>query len=140
MMESVKKLEMQQLINDENGIEYHRNINLSGYAVYRDKSFISFRLMNIKDKTIVVIDYMYMTNTKDFIQILSWCINFWSGNAVKYIYYKEHKRKSNISKSLSKLGFNVIDTTCEKWKYEWKSTNGFPENQIVEAFTDGVEA
>ena len=136
MIESTKKFEMQQLINDENGTNYHKNINLNGYTVYRDKSFISFRIINVKDKPIVVIDYMYMTNNKDFIQILSWCVNFWSGNAVKYIYYKEHKRKSTIAKSLAKLGFVVNDTTCSKWKHDWKSTNGFAENLIVEAFTD----
>lgn len=139
MIEGVKKLEMQQLINEENGTNYHRNINLSGYTVYRDKSFISFRIMNIKNKPIVVIDYMYITNKKDMIQILSWCINFWSGNAVRYIYYKEHKRKSNIVKSLKSLGFNIAETTYNKWKYDWKSTNGFSENEIIEAFTDRID-
>ena len=34
MIESVKKLEMQQLINDENGENYHRNINLNGYISF----------------------------------------------------------------------------------------------------------
>lgn len=140
MIESVKKLEMQQLINDENGENYHRNINLNGYTVYRDKSFISFRILSVKNKPIVVIDYIYITNKKDLIQLLSWCINFWSGNSVRYIYYKEHKRKSNIIKSLSSLGFTVSETTCNKWKHQWKSTNGFSESAVIEAFTDRIDS
>lgn len=140
MIESVKKLEMQQLINDENGENYHRNINLNGYTVYRDKSFISFRILSVKNKPIVVIDYIYITNKKDLVQLLSWCINFWSGNSVRYIYYKEHKRKSNIIKSLSSLGFTVSETTCNKWKHQWKSTNGFSESAVIEAFTDRIDS
>ena len=88
-MDGMKKIELQKVINSENGINYHRNINLSGYTIYRDKSFISFRLMTVKEKQICVIDYIFITSKKDLIQLLSWCINFWSGNAVKYIYYKE---------------------------------------------------
>ena len=60
-MDSMKKIELQKIINAENGINYHRNVNLSGYTVYRDKSFISFRIMTVKTKQIVVIDYIFIT-------------------------------------------------------------------------------
>ena len=59
-MDGMKKIELQKIINSENGINYHRNVNLSGYTAYRDKSFISFRLMNVKNKQICVIDYIFI--------------------------------------------------------------------------------
>ena len=135
-MDSMKKIELQKIINAENGINYHRNVNLSGYTVYRDKSFISFRIMTVKTKQIVVIDYIFITSKKDLIQLFSWCINFWSGNAVKYIYYKEHHRNANIvEKCLPALGLTVQRSQCEKWKHTWTSTNGYDENDIIEAYT-----
>ncbi len=138
-MDGMKKLELQKVINSENGINYHRNINLSGYTAYRDKSFISFRLMTVKEKQICVIDYIFITSKKDLIQLLSWCINFWSGNAVKYIYYKEHHRKANvIQKVLPALGFKVCNSTYDNWKHDWKSTNGFDESDIIEAYTSDI--
>ncbi len=138
-MDGIHKIELQKLINSENGINYHRNVNLNGYTVYRGKSFISFRLLNINNKEVVIIDYMFMTSKKDLLQLLSWCVNFWSGNAVKYIYYKEHHKKSNIAeKCLPSLGFHVQQSTYDNWKYEWTSTNGFDENEIIEAFTSEV--
>ena len=63
-------------INEENGIEYHKNINLNGYTVYRGESFISFRLVDIKNKKVVIIDYIYITSKTNLIQLLSWCVNF----------------------------------------------------------------
>lgn len=138
-MDGMKKIELQKIINSENGINYHRNVNLSGYTAYRDKSFISFRLMTVKNKQICVIDYMFITSKKDLIQLLSWCINFWSGNAVKYIYYKEHHRNANIiQKALPALGFQVCNSTYTNWKHEWKSTNGFDESDIIEAYTADI--
>ena len=138
-MDGMKKIELQKVINSENGINYHRNINLSGYTIYRDKSFISFRLMKKKQKQICVIDYMFITSKKDLIQLLSWCINFWSGNAVKYIYYKEHHRKANvIEKALPTLGFHVCNSSYNNWKHDWKSTNGYEESDIIEAYTSDI--
>lgn len=139
MLEKIKKAEMQKLIDAENGIDYCKNINLNGYAVYKDKSFISFRILTIIDKPVVVIEYLYIVNKRDFMQLLSWCVDFWQGNDVKYIYHKEHKRPANIIKSLTSLGFNLSEAVCDKWKHDWKSTNGFPESEIIEAYTGGIE-
>ena len=138
-MDGLQKIELQKLINSENGINYHRNVNLSGYTVYRDKSFISFRIMTVNNKEVVIIDYMFITSKKDLMQLLSWFINFWSGNAVKYIYYKEHHKKSNVAeKCLPTLGFTVQNTTYKKWKHDWKSTNGYEEFDVIEAYTSDV--
>ena len=45
-MDGLKKVELQKLINDENGTNYHRNVKLNGYVIYRGDSFIAFRLMD----------------------------------------------------------------------------------------------
>jgi hypothetical protein len=131
----MKKLQLQKLINKENGINYHRNVDLSGYTVYRGDSFISFRFVEIKGFTTVIIDYIYVTNKNDLLKLFSWCLNFWSGNAAKFIYYKEHKRKSNVVKKyLPLLGFKTQDATYTKWKHDWTSTNGYDESEIIESF------
>jgi len=131
-----KKIELQKLIDLEHGINYHRNVNLSGYTIYRDKSFISFRFVEINNINTVVIEYIYVTNKTSLIKLLSWCINFWTGNAVKFIYYKEHLRKSNVvEKYLPLLGFEKYRSTANGWKHEWTSTNGFPESDILEVYT-----
>ena len=51
------------------------------------------------------------------------------------IYYKEHRRKSNIIKFLKYLDFDVKSTKTKKWKYIWKSTNGYKEEDCIEAYT-----
>ena len=140
-MDVMKKIELQKIINSEHGVNYHRNINLSGYTVYRDKSFITFRMIDVNKKKITIIDYMYITTKKDLIQLLAWCINFWSGNAIKYVYYKEHHRNANIiEKCLPALGFTIQKSAASKWKYNWTSTNGYDENDIIEAYTTDVAA
>ncbi len=134
-MDGLKKVELQKLINDENGTNYHRNVKLNGYVIYRGDSFIAFRLMDVNNMPCVVVDYIYITSKNDFIQLMSWCINFWSGNAVKYVYYKEHRRKSTVSKMLTSLGFQVKSIKYHGWKHQWTSTNGYAEEDVIEAHT-----
>ena len=133
----MKKFELQKLINEEHGNKFHKNINLSGYVIYRKDSFIVFHFVEVNNINTVVIDYIYITNKKDLLKLLSFCINFWSGNTCKFVYYKEHRRESNIVKKyFSTLGFEIIEKTADKnpWKHEWTSTNGFKENEILEAY------
>jgi hypothetical protein len=84
----------------------------------------------------VVIDNIYVTSKTDLIKLLSFCINFFSGNNCKYIYLKEHRRQANyVQKYLSVLGFEVkTGTKKTPWKYDWVSTNGFAEDEILEAY------
>lgn len=130
-----KRLELQTRINDENGINYHRNINLSGYIMYRRDSFIAFRFKEVNGICGVVIDYVAVTNKTDLIKLLSFCINFWAGHAAKFIYLKEHARQSNIvEKYFKTLGFDIMKSDDAVWKHKWTSTNGYSESEIVEAF------
>lgn len=133
----MKKFELQKLINEEHGINFHKNINLSGYVVYRKESFIVFHFVEVNGINTVVIDYIYITGKTDLLKLLSFCINFWSGNTCKFIYYKEHKRQANyVKKYFSTLGFEIMESEADDdtWKYEWTSTNGFKENEILEAY------
>lgn len=136
-MNSIKKIDMQKLIDGEHGINFCKNVNLNGYTVYSDASFISFRFLQVNNKNIVYIDYIYVTNKKKLLDLFAWCINFWSGMNAEVIYLSEHMRKANyIQKYLPLLGFNIIESERKKpWKYEWTSTNGFSENQMLEAIT-----
>lgn len=131
-----KKKEMQRLINDENGINYHRNVDLSGYTFYKGKSFISFKLVEVNGTNVCLIKYIYLTSKNDLIKLLSFCINFWAGNRVKFIYLLEHMRKANYVKNyFSTLGFTIIEKNKPgAFKYHYTSTNGYDENDILEAY------
>lgn len=134
---NLHKLELQKLINHENGINFHKNVNLSGWIYTKGESFISFSLMEINNREICVIDYIYITNKNALIQLMAQCINFWRGHNVKYIYYREHHRTSNVAeKILPTLGFSLNKRKDYVWKHDWTSTNGFAEEDVLEAFTD----
>jgi hypothetical protein len=134
-MDGLKKVELQRLINEENGTNYHKNVNLSGYVPNRGKSFIAFRLLEINNVTMVYIDYIYTISQDDFYQLLTWCINFWQGNNVKYLYYKEHRRQATVIKLLKQLGMDIKPIKYHGWKYDWTSTNGYAEEDVLEAHT-----
>lgn len=134
-MNTYDRARLQTLINDENGPKYSRNVPLDGFTITLGDSFISFNLREINKNKVAVITYIYVTNKEELISLLGYCINMWSGYDVKMIYYREHRRKSNIVKLLKYLDFDVVSTTKKDWKYKWKSTNGFKEDDCIEAFT-----
>lgn len=131
-----KKLELKNLIDMENGKGFHRNVDLSGYVFYRGKSFISFKFVTVEGVQVCKISYIYLTNKKDLVKLLSFCINFWAGNNVKFLYFLEHCREANYCKKyLSSIGFNVIEEERKDvWKYPYISSNGYKENDIKEYF------
>jgi hypothetical protein len=136
-MDKLMKIDLQKKIDKEHGINYHRNVDLSNsYTVSRNNSFISFKFVEINGINTVEISYIYITDKTSLLKLITWCINFWSGNAVKYIYYKEHVKKSNVvEKFLKPLGFNVEYRDYNGWKHEWTSTNGYKESNILEMYT-----
>ena len=85
-----KKDELRKLIDDENGPKFSKNIDLDGWIFYRRDSFISFKIVNVNDVNTVVIQYIYIVNKNDLIKLLSQCINFWTSNDAKFIYFLEH--------------------------------------------------
>ena len=131
-----KKLEMQRLIDNENGINFHRNIDLSGYCFYRGKSFISFKIENINNTNVAVIKYIYLTSKKDLIKLLSFCINFWAGSTVKFLYFLEHSRDANYCKKyFSTIGFQILEENRPGvFKKEYQSTNGYDKDDIREYY------
>ena len=131
------RVELQKIINSEHGINYHRNVNLSGWVFEKGDSFISFRIMDVNDISICVIEYIFITNPDDLLQLFARCIDFWRGNNVRYIYYRAHRCNQNVAETiLPTLGFNVTNIkNFKKWKYKWTSTNGFSEKDIIEANT-----
>lgn len=134
-MTNYNRAKLQTLISDENGPNYHKNVPLDGFTITLGVSFISFSFKEINGVTVAVVTYMYITDKNAFINLLGYCIKIWSGYGVKMIYYKEHRRKSNIIKFLKYLDFDVKSTKTKKWKYIWKSTNGYKEDDCIEAYT-----
>lgn len=134
-MTNYNRAKLQTLISDENGPNYHKNVPLDGFTITLGVSFISFSFKEINGVTVAIVTYMYITDKNAFINLLGYCIKIWSGYGVKMIYYKEHRRKSNIIKFLKYLDFDVKSTKTKKWKYIWKSTNGYKEDDCIEAYT-----
>ena len=136
MINERKKMEMKTLIDAENGVNFSRNIDLNGWIFYKGKSFISFKLVEINGVTVANIKYIYLLNKNDLIKLLSFCIDFWAGNNVKMIYFLEHAREANYCKKyLSAIGFSILEEERENiWKYHYKSTNGYKENDIREYY------
>ena len=134
-MTNYDKAKLQRQISDENGTNYHRNVPLDGFTITYDDSFISFSFKEINGITVVVIAYMYITNKKALLALLGYCINVWNGYGAKMIWYREHKRKSNVVQLLKHLDFIVTSTKKTDWKHKWISTNGYTESDCWEVFT-----
>ena len=134
-MNTYDKAKLQKLIDKENGTRYSKNIPLGGFTLTFNNAFISFYFREIKGKTVVVITYIYVTNKNELLTLLGYCINMWSGYQVNMIYYREHRRKSNIIKLLRHLDLDVQDISYDSWKHKWTSTNGYDESDCIEAFT-----
>lgn len=134
-MNKYDKFRLQQLINAEHGTNYHRNVPLDGYTITLGDAFISFGFREVNGVTIAVIHYIYVTKREDFLALLAYCVNLWSGYGVKMLYIREHRRKSNVVSKLSSLGFDVHTISTDHWTHNWISTNGFAENDCLEAFT-----
>ncbi len=134
----MKKLELQRLINSEHGIDYHRNVNLNGYTFYTGDSFLTFELCDVNGFMVAKINYVFITDKKALNELFSYAIQFWTGNDVKYVYYREHLRKSNVAeKYLEAIGLKVITSDdFTGWAHNWKSTNGYKESEILEAITN----
>lgn len=131
-----KKDELRKLIDDENGPKFSRNIDLDGWIFYRRDSFISFKIVNVNNINTVVIQYIYIVNKNDLIKLLSQCINFWTSNDAKFIYFLEHARDANYCKKyLSLLDFNIVEENRPGvWKHDYKSTNGYGRDDIREYY------
>ncbi len=138
-MVNYDKVKLQRLINDEHGTNYHRNVPLDGYTVTLGDAFISFGFREVNGFTIAIIHYIYVTKKEDMVSLFSYCVNMWAGYGVKMIYYREHKRKSNIVKTFSHIGFDVHNTKVKNWPHNWISTNGYAESDCIEAFTPVAE-
>ena len=131
---------LKDYIDDENGIQYHKNIPLDGYVITYGESFITFAYREINGFNIAIINYIYVLDKNAFYQLMAFCIKMWEGYKVKMIYYREHRRKSNAVKSLSTMDFLVTSVKKNNWKHPWVSTNGYDESDCIEVFSKNKES
>lgn len=132
-----RKIRMKVQIDNEHGESFSKNIDLSGWVFYKEEDFISFKLVTVKGCQVVLITYVYITNKQNLIKLLNSCIDFWQGNDVKFIYFLEHRRIPNyVQKGFHQLGFTEIEEyrANQVWTYDFDSTNGFRNNDIIEYY------
>lgn len=132
-----KKIIMEK-IDSENGKDFYKNLDLKGcYNFYKNESFISFRVCKVEGIDMVNIKYLYAENKEDLMSILAYCVNFWTGIKIKFIYYKEKEKKPYVVKALKNLGFKVVESDKpEQWKHKFECIKGEdPCNcKTIEAF------
>lgn len=116
---SITKADIRAAIDRDNGKGYSSNINLNGYVFTKRNSFIVFELKNIEDVRVCHIKYIHWENERELMNILTCCCNFWMGNRVQFIFYKEKERKGGTVQYLKDLGFReeIADPVKWKWKF-----------------------
>ena len=137
--EAFDRNKLKDYIDDENGIQYHKNIPLDGFVITYGESFITFSYREINGFNVAIINYIYVLNKEAFYQLMAFCINMWVGYDVKMVYYREHRRKANVVKSLSTMDFVVTNVKKNSWKHPWVSTNGYLESDCIEVFSKSKE-
>lgn len=110
---------IRKCIDEENGDGYSNNINLNGYTFTKNGSFIVFEFRFIEDVKICHIKYIYFKNVKDLVTIMVNCCNFWMGNKVQFIFYKEKDKDVSALKFLENLNFRCEIINRPKWKYKF---------------------
>ena len=116
------KEDIRKVIDEENGTGFSNNFNLNGYVFQKNGSFIVFELKLIEDVKVCHIKYIHFKNEKDLTTILVYCCNFWMGNKVQFIFFKEKARKNGAYKYLCDLGFrdDVKNNVSWKWRFNCK--------------------
>lgn len=131
-------MKMIELIDKENGEGFHKNIDLSGYNFFKGNSFISFKISKVEGVNIANIRYIYSDKKEDLLKVLAYCCNFWVGNKVKFIYYKEKDKAKYATKALNNLGFKIVDDVNNiQWKHSFNCNihnNGECNCKINEAY------
>lgn len=122
-MGEVKRLskdDIRKIIDQENGEGYSNNVNLNGYTFTKNGSFIVFEFKILEDVKICHIKYIYFKNVKDLVTIMVNCCNFWMGNKVQFIFYKEKEKMVSAIKFLENLNFRAEIIDAPTWKYKFK--------------------
>ena len=117
------KDDLRKIIDEENGEGFSNNINLNGYTFTKNGSFITFEFKYIEDIKVCHIKYIYFKNNKDLITLMVNCCNFWMGNKVQFIFYKEKNKKVSAYSLLKELNFRVNKIDYPKWKYRFNCKN-----------------
>lgn len=120
MSDKITKAEMREIIDKENGAGFSSNINLNGYVFTKNGSFIVFEFKSLEETHICHIKYIHFKNKKDLTTILVNCCNFWMGNKVQFIYFKEKQKKNSPIDMMRELNFRVEEVFDTKWKYAFE--------------------
>ena len=119
---AVTKADIRAAIDRDNGKGFSSNINLNGYVFTKHESFIVFEFKTIEDAKVCHVKYVHWENERDLMSILVCCCNFWMGNKVQFIFYKEKERQGGVADRLRDLGFREEITEGYQWKWRYECT------------------
>jgi hypothetical protein len=136
-MFELERMKLGKTIISEHGEGYQRNVNVRGCVLKLGDDFLIYHLEKVNGIKCGIIDYMFFTSS-DGLELFAMMCNIFCSECVRYVYFKEHKKVGNYAELfLKEIGLSVKERhNYDKWKHKWTSSNGFPENEIIEAFTD----
>lgn len=115
------KDEIRSVIDEDNGVGFSSNINLNGYVFTKNGSFVVFELKNIDEVRVCHIKYIHFKNDKDLTTVMVYCCNFWMGNHVQFIFYKEKDGRTHSAVDyLKSLNFREEFLHDQNWKWRFK--------------------
>jgi hypothetical protein len=115
------KDQIREVVDADNGPGFSSNLNLNGYVFTKNGSFMVFEFKNIDDVKVCHIKYIHYSNERDLTTILVHCCNFWMGNHVQFIFYKEKDgREKSAVQYLKNLNFREEILRDHKWKWRFK--------------------
>lgn len=109
------KDEIRAAIDSENGEGYSANLNLNGYIFTRKNSFIVFEIKILEEIRICHIKYIYFDNVQDLITIMVHSCNFWQGNKIQFLFFKEKHKNVSAIKFLENLNFRKESVEHTNW-------------------------
>jgi len=114
------KAEMRQVMDRENGAGFSNNFNLNGYVFQRKGTFVVFELRTMEGIKICHIKYIHVERKEDLLPVMAYCCNFWMGNRVQFIFYREKERKNGAFEFLKGLGFRDEVNPHHQWKWAFQ--------------------
>lgn len=122
------KEQMREIIDQENGAGFSSNINLNGYVFKKNGSFIIFQFREIEGVKVCHIKYVHYKNKKDLTTIMVYCCNFWMGNNIQFIFYKEKGGKDKGTVEYLK-SLNFREEILSEYNWKWRFRCGYCKNE-----------
>ena len=118
------KDEIRAIVEADNGKGFANNINLNGYTFIRGNSFMIFEFKVVDGVKLCHIKYIHYESEKELTSLFTYACNFWMGNDIQFIFYREKDRQSNSPVAfMRELNFREDIIRGYRWKWKFQCEN-----------------